>query len=354
MVTLLWRSDVHLSDQTPQSRTDDWAQTVLGKLKQVGNMASREGAHAVIDGGDFFNIKSPSRNSHRLIRQVADIHKQYSCPVFANVGNHDCVFGDISFLGQQPLGVLFSSGVFERAYSQYEVYFGPQVPNSTAISAFRFDRAGGGWLDGNPFSNRQEANKQIPIVRVVGVPYQGTKYDLGWIGIDKGPEDYLVVAAHLLASPKGGQMFEGEDIIKYDDLKGFGADVFMFGHWHKNQGVEQVGGKWIVNIGSLTRGSISQDDVGREPSVAVLRFDKDTVTIKCIPLRVGPPEVVFNLENRKRQEKRKMQMAGFIASIQEALVAPTGPSLREVVMLAPVDPVVRERALLYMERHEID
>jgi hypothetical protein len=39
MISLLWRTDVHLSDHTPRSRQDDWAETVLDKLVQVGEIA---------------------------------------------------------------------------------------------------------------------------------------------------------------------------------------------------------------------------------------------------------------------------------------------------------------------------
>ena len=65
-ITLVWRSDAHNSDQAPQSRTDNWNETILGKLTQVGDIAREVKADAVLDGGDSFHIKSPSRNSHRM------------------------------------------------------------------------------------------------------------------------------------------------------------------------------------------------------------------------------------------------------------------------------------------------
>jgi len=39
VITLVWRTDAHLADKPPQSRTDDWAETVLDKLRQVGEIA---------------------------------------------------------------------------------------------------------------------------------------------------------------------------------------------------------------------------------------------------------------------------------------------------------------------------
>ena len=251
-VNLVWRTDVHLSDRAPSSRTDDWADAVFDKLGQVRDLAREVNAAAISDGGDFFHIKSPTRNSHALVHRTAEHHSTYPCPVYCTPGNHDAVYGDYSFLPQQPLGVLFSTGVFKRLYDEHEAVF----RRSDGLT-----------------------------VRVVGIPYHGTSYDMErFTSIEKGDEDILICVAHVLASNKGGSMFEGEDIIKYADLVDTAPDVFMFGHWHKNQGVEEIGGKQFVNIGSLTRGSLSQDNLDRVPAAAVLRCTEKGVEVEVLAL----------------------------------------------------------------------
>jgi len=167
MIKLVWRTDVHLSDRAPSSRTDDWATTVFGKLGQVRKVAEKVGASAIIDGGDFFHIKSPGRNSHALVHRTAEHHADYPCPVYCTPGNHDSIYGDYTFLPQQPLGVLYSTGVFNRLYDEHEAVF----------------------------------EKDGVKVRVVGIPYHGTRYDMErFHSIKKGDEDYLVCIAHVLAS----------------------------------------------------------------------------------------------------------------------------------------------------------
>ena len=47
-ITLVWRTDVHLSDRTPRSRKDNWTDTILGKLRQVGEIAREVKADAVL------------------------------------------------------------------------------------------------------------------------------------------------------------------------------------------------------------------------------------------------------------------------------------------------------------------
>lgn len=318
-INLVWRTDVHLSDRAPSSRTDDWADAVFDKLGQVRDLAREVNAAAILDGGDFFHIKSPTRNSHALVHRTAEHHAKYPCPVFCTPGNHDAVYGDYSFLPQQPLGVLFSTGVFNRLYDEHEARF-----ESNGVT-----------------------------VRVVGIPYHGTSYDMErFTSIEKGDEDILICVAHVLASHKGGTMFEGEDIIKYADLLDTAPDVFLFGHWHKNQGVEEIGSKQFVNIGSLTRGSLSQDNLDRVPAAAVLRCTSDGVKVEVVPLNVRPAEDVFDVEGRERQVKRQVEMDSFVTAIRDALQPPEdGETLAEAVTgMDNVPNEIRERALAYLER----
>lgn len=317
-VTLVWRSDVHLADTPPRSRIDDWASSLLEKLTQVGKIAERVKAQAVIDGGDLFHVKSPSRTTHELVSRVAAVQSTYPCPVYGNVGNHDVKYGSIDFLGEAPLNVLFRSGNMQRLYDQHEASF-----------------SNGGVT-----------------VRVVGVPYHGTEYDHErFTSIKKGSEDYLIGVAHVLASPQGGTLFENEDVINYSFLAETAPDAWLLGHWHKNQGVVETHGKMIVNIGSVSRGSISQDDVNRVPSVAVLGFSKKEIKIIPISLDVKPAIDVFNFERKILAEEKDMTMDAFVDNLKMSLSERVGGSLIDHIRsLSGVSDNVRERAVCYLER----
>jgi DNA repair exonuclease SbcCD nuclease subunit len=317
MVKLVWRTDVHMADKGPSSRKDDWPSTVLDKLSQVRRVAEKVEASAILDGGDFFHVKSPSRNSHELVRRTAEHHADYPCPVYCTPGNHDATYGDYAFLPQQPLGVLYSTGIFKRLYDEHEAVF----------------------------------QKDGVKVRVVGVPYHGTKYDLDrFQSIRRGDEDYLICVAHILASLKGGAMFEGEDVLRYSALLNTAPDVFLFGHWHKDQGVEVLGGKHFVNIGSLTRGSLSEDEIQRQPACAVLSFDKSGIDIKTVRLKVQAPEVVFDVEARNRSLTRQIEMDSFISTLRETLTDKAGTDLKDSLHGQDVPEKVKEKALHYLER----
>lgn len=319
MVRLVWRTDVHMADRGPSSRVDDWTETVLDKLSQVRDIARDVEASAILDGGDFFHIKAPGRNSHELVRRTAEHHADYPCPVYCVPGNHDCVYGDYAFLPQQPLGVLYAAGVFKRLYDEHEAVF----------------------------------EKGGVKVRVVGLPYPGTRYNLErFKDLKRGDEDILVCVAHVLASLKGGSMFEGEDIIRYSDLLDTAPDVYCFGHWHMDQGVEILGGKTFVNLGSLTRGSLSQDEVQRRPASAVIECTKSGVQVDVRRLKVKPAEEVFDVDARNRQVRQQVEMDAFVTKIRDGLQPKAdGGTLTEVVgAVSGVPDEVRERALSYLER----
>jgi len=319
-LTLVWRTDVHLSDHTPRSRVDIWSDVILGKVVDVGRIAKEVDASAVLDGGDFFDIKSPGRTTHSLIQRIFKAHQNYPCPVYANVGNHDCVYGDYSYLPQQPLGVLYEAGVFRRLYDEHEATF-----TRDGVS-----------------------------VRVVGIPYHGTTYDMDRFSrIKKGTEDFLVVVAHLLASPTKTTMFENEDVIRYDVLDAYDGDLFAFGHWHKNQGVSKTpGGKTIVNIGSLSRGALSQDDLDRVPSVGVLRFEKGLPpSVEVIPVNHKPSSEIFDLQKHEVGILRSQMMESFSNSLASILsVRKEGTAIDKVRLATGISEKVKEKTILYLEK----
>ena len=55
--------------------------------------------------------------------------------------------------------------------------------------------------------------------------------------VKKGDEDYLVCVAHVCIS--GSTMFEGEDIVKYDDLKELDPDVWCWS-LARDQGITEI------------------------------------------------------------------------------------------------------------------
>lgn len=319
MVKLLWRTDVHLADKTPRRRTGVWVDDVVEKLRWVGRKAKDIEADAVIDGGDFFDVKSPSKNSHALVQRAFQAHEDYPCPVYGLVGNHDVKYGKYEYLPEQPLGVLFSSGLFREFGGRKEEVF----------------------------------QKDGIKVRLVGVPYHGTEYDFSALSeIERYDEDYLIVACHLLAR-KGstGTMFEGEDIVGYDFLNSISqVDCWCFGHWHKDQGVTQLdNGAYVVNTGSLTRGSLHLDDLDRIPCAVEILFDKDGVHVERHDVPVRSARDAFKVEIALAEKEDRARMVEIADRMKEVSAKGwTEMSLEERIKNSGLSSEVIERTLSYL------
>jgi len=300
----------------------------MEKIAQVGEIAREHGCDAVLDGGDFFDDKTPVRTSHRVVSRVARVHAGYPCPVWANVGNHDARLAQLDNLHENPLETLYSTGVFVRCYDEHECVI----------------------------------EKEGVKVRVVGVPYHGPRYDLERLKrIERGDEDWLVCNAHLLASPQGGEMFKGEDILKYDELADINPDidVYCFGHWHKNQGITEVkGGIHVVNVGSLTRGSLTEDNVQREPGVVVMGFwprDRGVPpTLEFVKIKIAPASEVFDMEKRTIEETRAMTVDAFVESVKTALESSSDKPFSEMIEDMDLPHKVKERSLEYIQKAEVE
>lgn len=323
MIKLIWRTDVHMADKTPRRRTGSWTDDVCNKLKWIGNLSNEIKADFILDGGDFFDVKSPTKNSHSLVKNTFDAHENYNCPIYCLVGNHDVKYGKYEYLPEQPLGVLFSSGLFKELGDEKEL-----VIEQSGVK-----------------------------LRVVGVPYHGTVYDFDRISnIKKKDEDILLVACHLLARKgKTGSMFESEDIVGYDFLNTItDVDGWFFGHWHKDQGITQLpNGSTVVNVGSLTRGSLHLDDMDREPCVVEVQVQKDKVDFIRHNLPVKPASVAFKVEEAIREKGEEQRMSEIVDKMKK--VATSGWSeltLKERVMEVDASNEARELALSYLEKVE--
>lgn len=310
----LWRTDVHFSDLTPRGRADDWIEAVSDKLAHVGELARLYRVRAVLDGGDFFNDKTPHRNSHNLVRLVAEIHKKYPCPILTNIGNHDVRYGSLDQLPHGPLGVCFSTGVFERTDGEHQQVL--EDPDGTRV-------------------------------RVCAIPYQGARFDPTKWEVRRGQEDHLVVLLHQLGTDDPSQgFFPGEDVIAYEDLDRLfpQASVVCFGHWHKDQGVSRTpGGMWVVNIGSLTRATLAEDDQSRTPKVALIELTKgETPTIQVLPVRHRAAAEVF----RKKEEVATRELLDtdkLIQIAQQVGGVSTGATIEDQIRdLLGVRPKVKE------------
>jgi DNA repair exonuclease SbcCD nuclease subunit len=318
----LFRTDVHLSDRGPVSWKGDYTEEILDCLKQIGQLAKKVSATAVLDGGDYFHLKAPTRNPHWIVEKSAEIHKAYPCPTYSVVGNHDITHNNLDTLEKQPLGVLLKTGVFQ--------YLREQVFEEGGLR-----------------------------VRVVGVSYSPFLTLEELRAIKKKPGDtHLIAVVHALAmekpTGKEDEIFK-EPVFRYADLVSRdGPDCFCFGHYHKDQGVIRVKNVQFVNQGAVSRGSLSRENLERAPKVAILEVTGSGVQIQSVPLKVLPVEEAFDLDRKQRLDREEEVINQFIQQMKLNVTQDSSEDIDSTLSsMGDFAKDVRELAREYLERARV-
>lgn len=317
----VFRTDVHASEHSPESWKGDYPAEICSSLEQIGEVAREFGAHAVLDGGDFFHVKAPTQNSHRLVAKVALLHQVYPCPVYCVEGNHDIKHNNLETLSDQPLAVLYNAGVFQHLRDQT-------------------------FCDGELK------------VRVVGVPYSPFRTLADLQGIRKHSDEVLIAVVHALAGENPPPMVEeffGEPVFRYEQLiVDGGPDVFCFGHWHQDQGVVRLKDRWFINQGAVSRGALSRENLSRTPKVALIDASLDALTVETRSLRVAPASEVFDLERKARNDQESKSIEQYVERIQQGLKLDEKASVDEALGRLDFARDIHEMARFYLQqaRHQ--
>jgi len=323
LVNIVTAADFHFSDNPPASRLDDYAEALFKKLDQIYAVCQKTQARFLLIPGDLFHVKTASKTSHRLVQRL--IRKfgeflQHNCRVVLIAGNHDLSFSNLDSLEKQPLGVLISSGVVELL-SQNNLWGKHEITYS-------------------------EGDLKV---RIVGVSLGDAGADtLQGLCFTKKDEDYLICMAHVFASPLRTNFF-GIMTLSYQEMLNLGPDIFVFGHLHKDQGIQVINGKYFVNVGAISRASISEDDIQRKPKISFLSLSKTEIKTSVISLKVQASDLVFDLKSKEQIDARTKKISDFIEAISKESLEET-TDLNQRILKMSFASEVKKRALSYLEK----
>lgn len=316
-LAFIFRTDVHVTDKSPASWKGDYPAEVFESLRQIGMMAEQHQVTAVLDGGDYFHIKAASRNSHAIVYQSASVQNAYPCATWCVEGNHDISYNNLTTIEKQPLGVLYETGVFRHL--------------------------------------REEVFEDGDLrVRIVGVPYSLNRSLAELREIKKKPGDtYLIAIIHALAGfnpPNSVEDFFGEPVFRYKDLVyPDGPDLFCFGHWHKDQGIESIDDRTFVNVGAVSRGALIRENLERTPKVALIEATLEGIRATPLPLDVLPANEVFDVERKERQDEQAQTINQFVQKLWDDVLVDSEASIDDTIMGMEFAKDVRDMALSYLE-----
>jgi len=291
-IILLTAGDIHISDINPRARVDNYKETMLDKIAQLRVAAKKLRADAVLLTGDIYNLKNPVKNSHDLNRELIETFRKFECPVYAIPGNHDLTADDLDTLSAQPISVLFASGaLIDLSYP--------------AISA----------------ASNVDIEKNGLKVSLVGVPYL-KNLKIPKLKLPHKDKDCAVQVCvmHVYAGPKTGKMHK-EQLYGYNELGVLSPDIFVLGHYHYDQGIEWVNKKCFVNLGSISRGTLTDERLDHIPKfgyIKISREDKESevkIDVESIPLKIKPSDEVFDLKKRAEEEKQGEDIERYVAHL---------------------------------------
>lgn len=318
--TFVSTSDIHVSDVNPPSRLDNFKEAVFEKIAQMRGACKKLNADAALIAGDLYNIKNPARNSHTLNQQLIAEFKQFPCPIYMIEGNHDLTANRLDSIKDQPLGVLFEDKTLLRL--RHEII----EKNGVKVS-----------LVGVPFTEEL-------VLEALKIPEKNNDIKV------------QICLMHLYASMRPGMLFK-ERIYGYDELTILSPDIFVLGHYHVDQGIEEINGKHFISLGSMSRGTIAEENIDHQPQLGFIRISVDDEgnvekVIRSIKLRIKPAGEVFDMAKKAEEKKESEDIKLFVEKLAEETVGVTvdkGDVFDNILEKMKVATIIRDRVLYYIQ-----
>jgi DNA repair exonuclease SbcCD nuclease subunit len=282
-------TDVHLSSVNPCSRKGSYERDIFEKLEQIKKIGEKLEVNFFICAGDLFNLKAPMRNPHALNSRIINLFKSFPAPIYATEGNHDLRQDSYETFDEQPLNVIYSSDALIQA------------------------------------RNIRKTINNITF-RIRSIPFQ-EEPDLSTVEHAGDDVDLSIFILHLYATLEGGMLFKTK-LFSYYDIAKLMDDVFVMGHYHIDQGIEILTEndkpQHFINVGALSRGSLSEEDTNRHPKAALITITKTdgkiSIESDSLLLKVKSAAEVFDLVVHEREKKEQKEAQEFVAKLQMDMI----------------------------------
>jgi len=281
--------DLHLSDNPPSSRTDDYSDDILTKLEWIVDYANQVNAESITQLGDVFHVKVPHRTSHGLVRRTAEILAAFRGRVLIVPGNHDLQQDRLESIPTQPLGTLALSS------------------NITLLQGLDTETG------------------------IYGIPYTDDLEDLQ-THMNVACDETLVgtrpalIAVHAAIFPSG--INPPYPHLDASQIVTEGVPVAM-GHIHDSYGFFRSHDAWVCNNGAISRGSLHEETLKREPKITLFDPDATGCPFTSVDVPHRPAAEVFRLAEVAQKQEREEKLDEFLESVGK--VSLTSLSMEQVI-----------------------
>lgn len=282
MTKLIYFTDPHVSGKTPISRLDNYPETILNKVRQVGEIARDVGADAVLCGGDWFERPDVGPN---IVAQLGEILRQFPCKIYTVLGNHDVYGYNAATASRSMIGILSGFGAIVRLKDQ-----APEIIGNFAVSgvdaSYQLDRAGriSDYTDGPVIDGKIN-------LRVLH----------SFLDTNKWPEEVASTCIYDLPETRSNIILTGHEHTGYGHIK------------HRNTS--------YVNPGALGRVTASVGDVNRVVRVCIIESSfSPQYEISFRELDYAPADEVLDRERLKREKEAVQNREKFLATLSGSSV----------------------------------
>jgi DNA repair exonuclease SbcCD nuclease subunit len=103
-------TDTHIRADSPEGRTDNFRQSILTKLEEIGQIWKDNSVSVVLFGGDLFHTPDVAKS---VINDVIPIFRSWQLPIIGVVGSHDYFGYQLKSLKRTALGHFVNFGCIQ-------------------------------------------------------------------------------------------------------------------------------------------------------------------------------------------------------------------------------------------------
>ena len=294
---LIFITDTHGMASNPGSRLDIFSEAILNKMRYIGEYAKEIGATAILHGGDWLHTPDVSES---FVRELSRIVKNYPCPTYGILGNHDIYGYNPGTFNRTSFGVAEGVGVFIRLGEEPVILGnnGVDTWGEVAITGqdSYFDLDKPGHISDYTCSKRVDGLVNIHIVH-------------GMLVQKKWPQVTCTTIDEVMDNEPN-------------------ADIILTGHEHTGFGVITKYNKYdrkitFCNPGSLARVTAGTGDIRKDVRMAVIDVQGGEYDISLVNLPIDvarPASEVLDADKLAEEKANKENLQKFITKMNNTTV----------------------------------
>lgn len=266
---LLCLGDLHLTDNKPVNRTDNYWETCKNKLHWILDTANDECVDAIIAPGDLTD--TPSLSNLELKELIRIFKEKLTMNIYLTWGQHDLRFRT------KPQTAL---SVLREAIDKFVIL---------------------------------DKDSEYSISQKEKVIFYGSEYGSEVPKPMDYPGYFTVLIIHRMIIEE--KLWSAQEIYEPSNLflRQNNFDLIVSGDNHHSFMCQTPGKRFLINNGAMMRNKI--DMVDHKPYVII--FDTNTKTYKQIFIPIEPAEKVFRMEKVVVEKERNENLESFVEGLSQ-------------------------------------